>query len=280
MRLWYTIERKVLVAVGRSKPDGEAEIVDRNPYRIRPERQRTHSPSGIEGEMHAITPRIPGTCRRTTWTVFIGLFVAFLGCTISHGLDPGYTEPGGQFTITFNIGAMVGTMGGVLVRETVPEGETYVVPEATLPGLAAAFHVYWDAFEGATMTIPSGALSGDIVVNIWVSNFDLIRGGFKDLGGERIFLSLDFMVEGDEAADASKEETFLFNEGYPMEFTLPLDAQMLPLLQLAEFDLSTPLTLAYWTGSEFVIIPTTQTETELIGTVPYLSTIVGKAIQQ
>jgi hypothetical protein len=196
--------------------------------------------------------------------MLIVVLVTILTCRIDHGLDPGVKE-----AITFHIGAL----GQVLVSGTVPEGQTYTVPDAILPEVARSFQPYWDAFEGATLTIPFGALDQDIVVNIGVSNIDLLRGGFKKLGRERIFLSLDFMVEGHE------EEPFPFKAGYRMRFTLPLDEEMVPLLELAELDRSMSLTLAYWTGSGFELIPTTQTAHQLIGEVPYLSsTIVGKAM--
>lgn len=183
------------------------------------------------------------------------------------------------YTITFNIGANVSPvlMDYVVLVETISEGETYVVPEVALTGVAAAFQAYWDAFEGTTMAIPEGALNEDIVVLIRVSNFDLEKGGgFLDLDGEKIFLYLDFAVEGWDGGP------FSFNEGYPMEFALPLDAEMLPLLGLAGFDPSTPLTLAYWitdiqTGlGAFESIHTTRTAEKLVGELPQLSAVVGK----
>ena len=183
------------------------------------------------------------------------------------------------YTITLDIGANISPllMDYVVLTETISEGETYVVPEVALTGLGAAFQSYWDAFEGATIMIPEGALNEDIVVIIRMSNLDLERGGgFLDLDDEKVFLYLEFAVE-DWAGGP-----FPFNEGYPMEFTLPLDAEMLPLLVLAGFDLSTSLTLAYWTWDMtsglggFESIHTTQTEEALIGKLPHLSGVVGK----
>jgi hypothetical protein len=228
------------------------------------------NPSGREAKMSVLIGPISGKRSRTIWTILVGLLLAFPGCKIDHGLSSAAPQNGDRVHITFN----TGVLGFVLVTETVAEGETYVIPNIAIPEPFGLLQVYWDAFEGATMTIPFGALNQDIVVNIWVSNFDLATLRFNDLAGEKIFLSLDFEVEGYE------EEVFLFNAAYVMEFRLPLDEEMLPLLQLSEFDLSTRLTMAYWTGSEFGVIPTIQSANGLMGKVPHLCTIVGKKAVQ
>ncbi|MFH1007661.1 MAG: hypothetical protein V1800_09185 [Candidatus Latescibacterota bacterium] len=171
------------------------------------------------------------------------------------------------FTVTYNMGAF----GLDLTTTTISEGETYVVQSATLPGLAAAYQPYWDALEGATMTIPIGAIDSDIVINVDVSNFVLLEGGFLNLGGEEIFLSLDYVVEGYEGSQ------FNFNEGYPMVLTFPLDSEFAFLLQAVGLDLTSPLMLAYWAGGEFVTVTTSSTETQLSAEISHLSTIVGMA---
>ena len=125
-----------------------------------------------------------------------------------------------DFMVEFDIevgGVVVGTSKVSIADGSFTEGVKYVVEEATVESTIADAYA---AIVGSTFLIPNGALNNDIKLDIVLEGLNA-DGRFKSVDGETLFLRLRVDVYSPADATSPLETDFWFNDGYPMEFSVP-----------------------------------------------------------
>ncbi|MCF8242732.1 MAG: T9SS type A sorting domain-containing protein [Melioribacteraceae bacterium] len=100
-------------------------------------------------------------------------------------------------------------------------GESFVVPAATLPSSMSNWQSLYDAIEGSTFGIESGALNENITIGVNVLDFNCaIPDEYWD---PDLFMFLGVTVIGDTSGFTGFDQYYFFNEGNGAFLDIPID---------------------------------------------------------
>ena len=167
---------------------------------------------------------------------FLNIFLLLLVFSFSQNL--GQDSNTVNYSLFIEKSVSFGTIDTKIDEGTFKEGESFTIPEASLPSSPFDFSLYqelYNALSGGKFSIDLGALNNDIIMKIFIRRLNPSVGTYLNLGAEQDTLFSYFEIRIWELPDSNfypEETSFYFNEGYFAHFSLPKSPELLNFLNI------------------------------------------------
>ncbi len=115
-------------------------------------------------------------------------------------------------------------------------GESFTLPQFTLPSSMASWQQLYDALVGTSFGIDSGALNEDITIGINIFNFSCQEPGYYF--DPNLFMFLGVTVVGDSSGMHGLDDFYYFNPGTYARLIIPQSGAFNSLLQFLNIALN------------------------------------------
>ena len=167
---------------------------------------------------------------------FLNIFILVL--VFSFSQNWGQDSNTVNYSLFLEKSVSFGTVDTKIDEGTFKEGESFIVPEASLPSSPIDFSIYQDlynALSGGKFSIDYGALNNDIIMKIFIRRLNPSVGNYLNLGAGKDTLFSYFEIRIWELPDSNfyhEETSFYFNEGYFAHFSIPKSPEFLNFINI------------------------------------------------